>query len=249
MPDYGLIGKSLSHSFSKKFFEEKFENEKLADHHYHLFELADIEAISALAKQPNLVGFNITIPYKESILPYLSTIEDNAQAIGAVNVVKISNGLMHGYNTDYYGFRESLIRWAGECMKNIQGLILGTGGASKAVSAVLRDLEIPHVKVSRKSQNENILSYDELASSTLDRYKLIINTTPLGMSPQVGSKPHIPYEMLTKDHFLYDLVYNPPKTEFLKEGKSRGAQVKNGLEMLHLQAERSWLIWQDHLTI
>ncbi len=249
MTSYGLIGKTLSHSFSKKYFTEKFLSEGLTDHRYDLFELESIEEVRELAKKPDLLGFNVTIPYKESIIPYLSKVEEKARNIGAVNVVKLVSGKMEGYNSDYYGFKESLVSWLPESRNNLKAIILGTGGASKAVSTALDDLQIPYIRVSRKRGEKDILKYDQVSRSVLNEYKIIINTTPVGMSPRVEFKPQLPYECITGAHFLYDLVYNPLETEFLKQGKSRGAQIKNGLEMLHLQAEKSWLIWHGHSTM
>ncbi|TRX48199.1 shikimate dehydrogenase [Fulvivirga sp. M361] len=246
MPIYGLIGKKLSHSFSKKFFTEKFQKEGLQDYRYELFELSEIGEVDELLKKGQLKGFNITIPYKKEIIPYLSHLDSSAKKVGAVNVVKIVEGQMHGYNSDYYGFKTSLENWlpAGQSFK---ALVLGTGGASKAVIATLNDMNICHTMVSRKKQAHTV-TYDELTEDLIKNHRLIINTTPLGMSPDVESCPAIKYAALDTNHFLYDLVYNPTTTTFLDKGKKKGAFVKNGLEMLHLQADKSWEIWNKRIA-
>lgn len=243
MPIYGLIGKKLAHSFSKDYFTEKFEKEGLADYEFRLFELGDIEQVVELAKQDDLKGFNVTIPYKETIIPYLAHVASSAQKVGAVNVVKIVDGQMHGHNSDYYGFKTSLEKWLPK-EQNISALVLGTGGASKAVTAALKDLSIPYQRVSRTPSTENI-TYTDVTEDQLSRHKLLVNTTPLGMAPAVDSFPKLDYSKLDHSHYLYDLVYNPVQTVFLKEGKQRQAHIKNGLEMLYLQADRAWDIWMQ----
>ena len=245
MKHYGLIGKTLKHSFSKKYFKEKFEQLQLTDHTYELYELDDIVEVDELRNKPGLSGFNITLPYKEDIFPYLTSVEDNARKIGAVNVVKVKDNEFHGFNTDYFGFKESLKNWLAE-KNNIRALVLGTGGAAKAVSAALDTLDIDYLSISR-AKSEKRLTYDSLTDSTLNAHKLIINTTPLGIAPDTESKPELPYQSITSAHYLYDLVYNPLETSFLKEGSIRGAKTKNGLEMLYLQAEKSWEIWNEEL--
>lgn len=239
---YGLIGKKLSHSFSKKYFTEKFEKEGLSDCTYNLFELEEIAELPELVRSnPDIKGLNVTIPYKELVIPYLTHIDKNAERIGAVNVIKVVNGALHGYNSDFYGFRNSLLNWLGT--NRVQkALVLGTGGASRAVIAALDDISISHQLVSRKS-TETMISYDAISPDIIFAHKLIINTTPLGMYPDISSFPQINYDGITSEHYLYDLVYNPLETTFLKKGKEKGAEVKNGLEMLHLQAEKSWELW------
>ncbi|MEM9981800.1 MAG: shikimate dehydrogenase [Bacteroidota bacterium] len=241
---FGLIGYPLSHSFSKQYFTEKFQQMQLKDHAYHLFELPRIEDFPALWKtQPDLVGLNVTIPHKQAVIPYLDTLDPAAMRIGAVNVIKhLPDGSLRGYNSDYWGFKTSLERWLPS--RPVKALILGTGGASKAVALALEDLGIPYQFVSRKAK-ENIWDYTKLDTEVLSQYALIINTTPLGMSPQVETAPAIPYEPLSEQHYLYDLVYNPAETRFMQYGKQQGAKVKNGLEMLHLQAEKAWEIWTE----
>lgn len=239
---YGLIGFPLSHSFSKKYFTEKFQKENIPNSKYELFEIKDVEQIIEIIKNnPDLKGFNITIPHKENIIQYLDDIDPAAKEIGAVNVVKIIDGKLKGYNSDYYGFLQSLLTLIGK-PSTIKALILGTGGAAKAVKAALNELNIPFKFVSRKKDGNNF-SYQELNETVLSDYKLIINTSPIGMYPNVDNCPEIPYHYLTSSHFLFDLVYNPEETTFMKKGIEKGAKTKNGLEMLHLQAEKAWEIW------
>jgi len=241
---YGLIGKKLSHSFSKKYFTEKFKKEGLSDHQYDLFELSEISEIEPLLTKSELKGFNITIPYKQDIIPYIDELDESARKVGAVNVVKINKGKLNGYNSDYYGFKTSLEKWLTINHSDLKALVLGTGGASKAVIAALSSIGIEYTLVSRVSKDD-ILSYDDISDDQLLEHRLIINTTPLGMSPDIHSFPHIQYDKLTEEHFLYDLVYNPEITQFMALGSSKGAKTKNGLEMLHLQAEKSWEIWSS----
>lgn len=243
MPIYGLIGKKLAHSFSKDYFTEKFKKEGLVDHEFRLFELGDITQVTELAKQDDLKGFNVTIPYKETIIPYLTQVSGSAQKVGAVNVVKIVDGQMHGHNSDYYGFKTSLEKWLPKEV-DISALVLGTGGASKAVTAALEDLSIPYQLVSR-TQSKGNLTYADLTEDQLLHHKLLVNTTPLGMAPEVDGYPELDYSKLDHSHYLYDLVYNPAQTVFLKKGEQRQAHIKNGLEMLYLQADRAWDIWMQ----
>lgn len=243
MKQYGLIGKTLSHSFSKKYFEEKFKRENI-NAVYENFELNDISQVEGLFSiHSNLCGLNVTIPYKEQIIPYLDEVDEQAQKIGAVNTIYIDKetGKMKGYNTDVYGFKQSLKPFLEN--QHQRALILGTGGASKAVAYVLNELGITTAFVSRTPQLENQLSYDELNENILASFLLIINTTPLGTFPDVEEKPPINYDAITPNHLLYDLVYNPAETAFLKEGKKRGALTINGEQMLQLQAEKAWEIW------
>ena len=240
MKTLGLIGFPLSHSFSKKYFSEKFEREHIEGWQYELFPLERIgELPDLLARNPSIVGLNVTIPYKEAVIPYLDMVDESA-TFGAVNTIKIENGQLHGFNTDVYGFEVSLK----PLLKahHTAALVLGTGGAAKAVVSVLERLGIAHRYVSRTPHEEQF-SYQNINKNVLDEYSLIVNTTPLGMYPKAAVCPDLPYEKLTKKHLLYDLVYNPDVTTFLKNGKKRGAAIKNGLEMLHLQAERAWSIW------
>ena len=240
----GLIGRPLSHSFSKSYFTNKFEKQGITDFQYQLFELTTIEELIPLLKStPNLVGLNVTIPYKQEVLPYLDEISPEAKAIGAVNVIKIEGGKLFGFNSDYFGFKTSLQVWLG---KDWQGkaLVLGTGGASLAVHAALNDLGIPAIAVSRTA-GQRVTTYSQVKQQKLQTtHKLWVNTTPLGMHPNIESAPDLDYEFLDDSYALYDLVYNPTTTRFMKSGMERGAKVKNGLEMLELQAEKSWEIWR-----
>lgn len=245
MRQYGLIGYPLGHSFSKGYFSEKFIRENITDAVYELFPLKNIAAFPQLLQaQPQLAGLNVTIPYKEAVIPYLSELHESAANVGAVNVIRFAGDKRIGYNSDYFGFRQSLAAWLPAERHGLQALVLGTGGAAKAVCAALRDLNINFKLVSRQA-TEQQLSYAQLhrQPELLRNASLLINTTPLGMQPQTSTKPDLPYEQLSKDHYLYDLVYNPAETSFMKEGLSRGARAKNGLEMLHLQAEKAWEIW------
>jgi len=250
MRTFGLIGKKLTHSFSKRYFTEKFEKENIQNTTYELFELPTITELPNLIKnQPTLRGLNVTIPYKLEVLPFLDEIDAAAQRIEAVNVIKIDRqGILSGYNSDYYGFKESLINLLLKKhylskSTNIKALILGTGGASKAVKVALEDLQIPYLFVSRTSGLG--LTYSQLNSDVLAEHKLIINTSPLGMFPQVNDCPEIPYQFLGEQHYLYDLVYNPENTLFMQKGVEKGASAINGLPMLYLQAEKSWEIWNE----
>ena len=242
MNQYGLIGYPLSHSFSKKYFSDKFEQEGIKNHAYNLFPIERIGNLPMLLESTeDLKGLNVTIPYKEYVLDFLDEIDEAAAEIGAVNTIRITNGKLKGYNTDVYGFEISLHKLLGKnTIKN--ALILGTGGASKACAYVLNKLNIPFKYVSR-TKKDGQFTYPELSRQIIDNHQLIINTTPLGTFPNADTCPDIPYEDLGSEHYLYDLVYNPEVSEFLKRGKERGAAIKNGLEMLHLQAEKAWEIW------
>lgn len=244
MKQFGLIGYPLSHSFSKGYFADKFLKENITDCKYDIFPLEKIEDIIPLCTNfPNLAGLNVTIPYKEQVIPYLDALDEVANAIGAVNTIKFDNGKKIGYNSDCYGFEMSLR----PLLKphHTSALILGTGGASKAVEYVLKKLHISYQYVSRKKSTHTI-TYDELnAVNYLQKNTIIINTTPVGMYPNIDVAPPINYEEIEEHFLLYDLVYNPEETQFLKLGKANGAQTKNGLEMLYLQAERSWQIWNS----
>lgn len=239
---YGLIGMPLAQSFSKKYFTEKFEKEEIPDASYELFPLENISLLKdLLAAQPDLKGLNVTIPYKEQVIPFLSALNDEAAAIGACNCIKITNGHLTGFNTDAPAFKQSLVPQLQSHHK--KALILGTGGAAKAVLHVLQSLGIEYAYVSRNKGAG--FTYDELNSTIVKEYPLIINSTPLGSFPKVDTAPDIPYEHLSADNYLYDLVYNPAKTLFLQKGEERGAAIKNGYEMLVGQAELSWQIWND----
>lgn len=240
---FGLIGKTLRHSFSQNYFENKFKTLNLKNHSYKLFELESISEIERVFElKPN--GLNVTIPYKEAIIPFLSRLDDSAKKVGAVNVIAREANQYIGYNSDYFGFKSSLQGWLKR--NDIQALVLGSGGASKAVIAALKDLSIGHLVVSRNPELHQI-GYQDINAELLAQYHLVINTTPLGMYPNIDNYPKLPYEQLSSSHYLYDLVYNPEQTQFLKKGNLYGANTKNGIEMLHLQAEKSWEIWSEIL--
>lgn len=246
MKTYGLIGYPLGHSFSRSFFEDKFKKEGIVAEYLN-FEIPKVDDIHSItASNKNLIGFNVTIPYKETIIPLLDELTAEAEAIGAVNVVKIERTAKRikliGHNSDVYGFVESLKPLLRPQHK--QALVLGTGGASKAVVYGLQSLGIAYQYVSRK-HSERCISYEELDEDIIGQSKLIINCTPLGMHPKIEEKPQLQYSYLTNTHLLYDLVYNPERTAFLTEGIKQNCTVKNGLEMLHLQALKAWEIWND----
>ena len=245
MKQYGLIGHPLSHSFSKKYFSEKFKREHILDCSYDLFDIENISLLPDIFKKnPKLKGLNITIPYKESVLDFLSEIDKNAKEIGAVNTIKLGlNSNIKGYNTDYYGFKKSLKPFLDN--NHERALILGTGGASKTVRYVLNELNIDCLLVSRNPKNKNEISYHDINKYVIKHHQLIVNTTPIGMFPNVEDLPPFNYELLTSKHLLYDLIYNPSETEFLKKGKQKGCITLNGMEMLKLQAEKSWEIWNS----
>jgi shikimate dehydrogenase len=238
---FGLIGYPLSHSFSKNYFAEKFSAEKINDCCYENFPLQSINDFSALiTSEKNLAGLNVTIPYKEAVIPLLTELDEAAKNIGAVNTIKFSSGKMIGYNTDYIGLLRSLKPLLQPHHKHV--LILGTGGSSKAVEYVLSLLNITYTFVSRTKTN-NTLLYAEVDKNIIEAATLIINTTPLGMFPNVNIAPEIPYTFLSEKHLLFDLIYNPAETLFLQKGKQQGATIMNGLSMLQIQAEESWKIW------
>lgn len=245
MRQFGLIGYPLSHSFSKKFFTQKFETEGIVECEYDLYPIENIDLLpNLLLENPSLEGLNVTIPYKLEILPFLNEVDEAARVIGAVNCIAITGkgnyATLKGYNTDAYGFEESFkpLLEAG----HLKALVLGDGGAAKAVKYVLEKLCIPYIIVTRKPTDSSVL-YEQLTEEILQEYTIVINTTPLGMSPDVVSSPEIPYQYLNAKHLVYDLVYNPEETTFLNKAKVQGAKIKNGLEMLYLQAERSWYLW------
>ena len=242
MPKFGLIGRHISYSFSKAHFTKKFEQEGLP----FSYENFDIESISefplVIKNNPNLVGLNVTIPYKEQVIPYLDALSKHAEDIGAVNTITISpSGELKGYNTDIFGFRESLEPFLKPRHK--KALILGTGGASKAIAYTLKELNIDYVYVSRKSNKLAKFTYQDLTDTIISSFQIIINCTPVGTYPNINDYPDIPYSGISKKHLLYDLIYNPAKTEFLRQGELKGATICNGLKMLELQAQKAWEIW------
>lgn len=246
MRQFGLIGKTLKHSFSKKYFTERFGDEGIEDCQYDLFEFSDISEIQNLVDHYSgtLAGLNVTIPYKKEIMPYLDELDENAAEIGAVNTIKIlGDGRLKGYNTDYLGFINSL--QDGWNLSNKKALVLGTGGASEAIKKALQDIGIPFQSVSRNASEISISYEDANNGDWANTHQLIINTTPLGTYPDVATKPTLPYDQLTDQHLLFDLVYNPEVTAFLQKGIDKGAKIKNGYAMLVGQAEASWKIWNE----
>lgn len=242
MKVFGLIGYPLEHSFSKSFFKEKFQKEKIKNCIYENFELSTLNDFSKVLKENNPTGLNVTIPYKSEILSYCHFLSEEVKAIGAANTLRMNKGKMEAFNTDWIGFSESLknIRFD----KNRNALILGSGGASKAIQYALKSLGIGFTVVSR-SPIDSQINYFDISKSSLDEVSLIVNCSPLGMHPDIESYPEIPYNFLNSNHFCYDLVYNPKRSVFLGKSEKNGAGTKNGLEMLILQAEEAWKIWQE----
>jgi len=245
---FGLIGFPLSHSFSAIYFEKKFAREHISDTHFRLFPIEEIsKVLSLIHHQTDLQGFSVTIPYKTAILPFINFLDTEAEAVGAVNCVKIVRNIseveLTGYNTDVYGFRETLIPLLRPFHR--KALVLGTGGAAKAVCFVLEQLGISFRLVSRIAKMNNALTYSEINEEIIHDNLLIINTTPLGMYPEINQCPEIPYQFLGNKHLLFDLTYNPSETLFLKKGRKAGASIINGLQMLEFQAEKAWEIWNN----
>lgn len=248
MKQFGLIGKSLAHSFSKKYFQQKFRENKLDSCSYENFELTDIQALKALvANHKDLIGFNVTIPYKVSICEFLDEIHPLAKKLGAVNTVFVNQkkNTLHGFNTDVYGFAQSIKPFFN--LHHERALILGTGGASKAVAYALQELGVKIMFASRTPKATNEIAYKDINTYVIAAHTMIVNTSPLGMYPDTNTYPEIPYEAIGDNHFLVDLTYNPEETIFLKNGKAQGAMILNGKDMLVFQAEKSWAIWQDEI--
>ncbi len=237
---YGLVGKNIGYSFSREYFTEKFRKLRI-DADYKNFDIAEIGEFPALiAQNPSLKGLNVTIPYKESVIEFLDALSETAKEIGAANTIEFASGKLIGHNTDHYGFQKSIEKMLQPHHR--KALILGTGGASKAVAFALEKLGIPYRFVSREPEN-NILGYKDLDKTVFEEYQIVINTTPLGTFPDTENCPDLPYENFTSQHLTFDLIYNPVQTEFLRQAKKHGAQTQNGLEMLQLQAEKAWEIW------
>ena len=238
MKTYGLIGKNISYSFSRNYFANKFKKEDIKNSQYINFDIDNLSELNNIFNTNNF-GFNVTIPYKEVIIPYLDSLDFHAEKIGAVNTIKLENGKKIGFNTDWIGFKKSI-----EPLLNshhTKALILGTGGASKAVIYALDQLKIETLMVSRYGE----ISYEDLSEEIIQNHAIIINCTPVGTFPNIDAAPEIPYHFITKNHLAYDLIYNPAETLFLKKCKEKGAVVKNGLQMLEIQAEASWKIWNS----
>jgi len=244
--EFGLIGKTLDHSFSPGYFSNKFKDEKITDCIYRLYPINKIDEFPNIIKNnPEIKGLNVTIPYKQSIIPYLNKLDIHTKNIGAVNTIKIEKLhdklVLTGYNTDFLGFTDSIKPII--CNFNSSALILGTGGSSVAVAYALKLLGIKYSFVSRNPKSNDILQYSQLNKEIIQSHQIIINTTPLGMYPNISEQPELPYHYLTSNHLLFDLIYNPEETRFLYLAKKNGAQTKNGFEMLGIQAEYSWEIW------
>lgn len=244
MKMYGLIGYPLTHSFSRQYFTGKFEKEGITDSVFHNFPITSIDEFPGLLKEnPGLRGLNVTIPYKEQVLKYVTGLSKEVEDTGAANCISIRGDKRVAYNTDITGFREAFIKKLGTQSK---ALVLGSGGSSKAIRYVLEELGIEYLVVSRSGETkEKYISYEKLSKDILEAYTILVNCTPLGMSPRPEFSPPIPYQFLTPKHYLFDLVYNPVRTQFLKKGEEYGAVTENGLDMLVLQAEASWRIWND----
>ncbi|MDO5655512.1 MAG: shikimate dehydrogenase [Flavobacteriaceae bacterium] len=238
---FGLVGREISHSFSPKFFKNKFEKENIQAS-YRLFELKHIRDFPNLFAKHDIAGLNVTIPYKEEIIIFLDELSPQAAEIGAVNTIKIKGAHLFGYNTDWIGFKNSIQPLLNS--GHNQALILGTGGATKAVQYALKQLEIPFNTVSRQAGRGDFI-YSDLNEKIISEHKIIINSSPVGSFPHIVSEPQIPYEFLDSSHLVYDLVYNPEKTKFLQLAEMKGAKIKNGLEMLEIQAEEAWKIWNS----
>ena len=246
MRQFGIIGYPLSHSFSMKYFTDKFKNENIEDCEYLNFPIETIDKLPSLILQNNdLTGLNVTIPYKEQVIGYLDKIDKTADEIGAVNTIKIrrlkDKIILTGYNTDAYGFYSSIVPHLKQIHK--KALILGTGGASKAIAYAFNQLGVDYIFVSRNPRKDNHISYKDLTGDLINNFKIIVNTSPLGTYPDIDKCPDIPYDCVSSDHLLYDLVYNPEMSKFLEKGSEKGAKIVNGLLMLHLQAEKAWEIW------
>lgn len=240
---FGLVGKDISYSFSKGYFAKKFGDLELKDHTYENFDLQTISEFERLVLENKTIkGLNVTIPYKEEIIPYLGNLNKKAKKIGAVNTIRFTKKGLKGYNTDAYGFLKSIEPLLNKEHK--KALILGTGGASKAIAYVFKELKIKYKFVSRSPEKKQF-SYNDLDKEILSKYKVIVNCTPLGTHPDIVQKPAIPYQHITENHLLFDLIYNPEKTAFLQEGETKGATTCNGYRMLELQAEKSWKIWNS----
>ncbi|MBQ0787674.1 MAG: shikimate dehydrogenase [Oceanihabitans sp.] len=242
MRKFGLIGKNIDYSFSQSYFAAKFKAEKITDATYQNFDLESISDFPTLLEDIHIKGLNITIPYKEVIIPYVDKLDKNARKIGAINTIKFTKkGKLKGYNTDYYGFKNAILPHLKA--QHTSALVLGTGGASKAIAYALKKLNITYTYVSRSATKENQISYEQLTEEIIKTNTIIINCTPLGTFPDIKACPNIPYAAITEEHLLFDLIYNPEESTFLHYGKQKNATIINGYNMLQLQAEKSWKIW------
>jgi len=242
MRKFGLIGKNISYSFSEAYFKNKFKKEEIKDASYQNFDIQSIKEIkSILNNNPEIRGLNVTIPYKEKVISYLDSVSKKAKKIGAINTIRVTkNGILKGYNTDYYGFKKALKPYLKQHHK--KAFILGTGGASKAIAFVFDQLEIDYSYVSRTKSKHNLI-YQDLNDELVKKHTIIVNCTPVGTYPHISNCPEIPYDAISNKHILFDLIYNPKETLFLQKGRIKGAITINGLKMLEYQAEKSWEIW------
>ncbi|NCT10013.1 MAG: shikimate dehydrogenase [Flavobacteriia bacterium] len=242
---FGLLGRNISYSFSRGYFNEKFQRLNILNHYYKNFDIQNCQDFpSIISSEKNLKGLNVTIPYKEEIIQFLDELDLVAKEIGAVNTIKVfKNGILKGYNTDVIGFENSIKPLLKK--HHTAALILGTGGASKAVAYFFKKNNVHFYFVSRNPECENEISYKDLSQEIIQNHTIIVNCSPLGTSPNINKCPEIPYEFLNSNHILYDLIYNPEETLFLSKGKKMGSTIKNGFEMLMIQAEESWRIWKD----
>ena len=241
---FGLLGRNISYSFSRGYFSEKFAKERLAQYEYTNFDIPTIAEFPKVIAQyrAHLAGMNVTIPYKEAVFPFLDEIDAEAREIGAINTIKIlENNKLKGYNTDVYGFEQSLKPLLQP--QHQKALILGTGGASKAVAYAFKKLQIDFLWVSRTPANSQTISYAQITKELMRSYTIVVNCSPVGTFPNISASPAIPYQFISAEHILFDLIYNPKETSFLTQGKQQGASIKNGYEMLVLQAEKAWEIW------
>lgn len=243
---FGLLGKNISYSFSREYFTNKFKNLGSKNLNYVNFDLQRIEDLTTVLveNKESLSGINITIPYKQEVMVFLDAIDEAAEEIGAVNTIKfLKSGELKGYNTDYYGFKNSIQPYIKK--HHTKALVLGVGGASKAIAFAFKKMGIEYKFVSRTKRNKDVFTYEEISPAILEEYTVVVNCTPLGTYPNIETRPALPYEAITDKHLLYDLTYNPEETTFLKSGKKQGATIKNGFQMLELQAEKSWEIWNS----
>ena len=246
MPQLGLIGYPLSHSFSKKYFDEKFQKLNLSDYSFSVFSMENVNQFPALLNEnKNLIGLSVTIPHKETVIPFLDEVDEVAKEIGAVNCIKIANGKLKGYNTDALGFKQSLRPFLD--VNHTKALVFGTGGAAKAVAYTLKNLNIDVWFVTRKKNADlpNSFTYEELNEEIVAACKLLVNTTPVGMHPNINECPGLPYQAISPQHLVYDLTYNPAETLFLRKAKEQGALISNGYNMLCFQADEAWRIWNE----
>lgn len=236
---FGLIGKKISYSFSKKYFEQKFQKLLLNNHSYNIIDLENLDNIKNIFETEHLKGLNVTIPYKEKIIPFIDELSDEAKEIGAINCISVENGKTKGYNTDAFGFEKTLLLHKKEYQKT--AIILGNGGAAKAVQYVLKKNQIPYITVSRTTE----INYENLSENLVKENLIIIQCTPVGTFPNIEESVSFPFDGITENHLIIDLIYNPEYTKFIRNCAEKGAKTANGLYMLEQQAEKAWEIWNS----